>query len=386
MYLWFTLFPGNADPYALKIFGPEQVQRGRAYSIIPRITYILSFLVQVSLLGGFVFSGKIREFSREVLRVTGGREWVSYLVVFLGIWFLLRLLTFPFTFYNDFYWQHHWELSSQSLNSWMRDYLKSSLLDLGLSGLGAFLLFWLFKRWPRNWWLMGSIFFSGWLLIQSLLWPVLVAPLFNHFDRVQDSQIVFMVRDLAKNSGLTLNQILVMDASQRTTRANAYFTGVGGTQRIVLYDTLLQQYDLEEIRAVIAHEMAHWKLRHIVQGLLLGIVGGLILWKLVYIALNSLFLVHRYPVEAWPAFLLLLLMIGFLSNPLQNYFSRQMETQADQLAVLFTKDVSAAVRLQIDLATRNLSDLSPPPFITWFGYTHPPALTRIETIKEQSQK
>lgn len=268
----------------------------------------------------------------------------------------------------------------------MLDDFKTSLLDIGLTALGGMILFGLFSHWPRTWWAVGGSFFAVWLVFQSLLWPVFVMPLFNNFSKVENPQIVTMVNELAETADLNVNQLLVMDASRRTTKANAYFTGVGSTQRIVLYDTLLRDYDLGEIKAVIAHEMAHWKQGHILKGLLLGILGSILFWRLAYWILNSLFPTGKYSPEAWSVFLFVLMIMSFLSNPLQNYVSRQMETQADILAVQLTKDVSATVRLQRNLATRNLSDVSPPTFIMWFSYTHPPALTRIETIQELSQR
>lgn len=381
LYLWFTLFPGKVDPLALQLFGFEQVQKGKSYSLVPRFTYILSFLLQVSCLGWMIFSGKIHGLSLEAMRISRGRAWVSLLLMVIGIWLLLKLISFPFGLYSNYFWQHQWGFSNQSLGSWLLDDFKTSLLDLGLTALGGVLLFRLFNHWPRMWWAVGGFLFAVWLVFQSLLWPVLIAPLFNNFSKVENPQIVTMVKELSGMAGLNVNQILVMDASQRTTKANAYFTGMGSTQRIVLYDTLIQDYDLGEIKAVIAHEMAHWKLGHILKGLLLGILGSFFVWRLAFWVLNSFFPSRKYSPEAWPILIFLLLFMSFLSNPLQNYISRQMETQADILAVQLTKDAPSTIRLQKDLAVRNLSDVSPPPFITWFSYTHPPALTRIETIE-----
>jgi STE24 endopeptidase len=385
LYLWFTLFPGKIDPLALQLFGFEQVQKGKVYSIVPRVSYILSFLLQVSCLVWLFFSGRIHGISSAVLKISRGSEWVSILIIVIAIWFLLKLLSFPFNLYSQYFWQHQWGFSNQSLGVWLLDDFKTSLLDFGLTVLGGVLLFGLFKHWPRTWWAVGGSFFAVWLVFQSLLWPVLVAPLFNNFSKVENPQIVAMVKDLAKNSGLNVNQILVMDASQRTTKANAYFAGVGSTQRIVLYDTLLRDYDLGEIKAVIAHEMAHWKFGHILKGLFLGILGSFLLWRLAFWVLNALFPTGKYSLEALPIFLLFFLLMSFISSPLQNYVSRQMEIQADILAVQLTEDVPSAVRLQRDLAARNLADVSPPSFIKWFSYTHPPALTRIETIQELSR-
>lgn len=356
------------------------------YSVVPRLTYILSFLVQATCLGWLIISGKIHGLTREAIRISRGREWVSILLMFIGIWLLLKILSFPFSFFSNYIWQHQWGFSRQSLSSWLLDDLKNSFLDIGITGLGVLFLFGIFNHWPRMWWAVGTAFFAGWLVIQSFLWPILIAPLFNNFSKVENPQIISMVEDLAKTADLKVNQILVMDASRRTTKANAYYTGVGGTQRIVLYDTLLHDYDQNEIQAVIAHEMAHWKYGHILKGVLLGILGSFLFWRIAFWTMNILFPKGKYPLEAWPVFLFLLLLFGFLSSPLQNYVSRQMETQADIMAVQLTEDPQSTIRLQIDLARRNLSDVSPSPFIEWFSYTHPPALTRIKTIQELSQK
>lgn len=384
LYLWFTVYPGKVDPLALQLFGFEQVQRGKEYSIVPRLVYIVSFLLQVVCLAWLIFSGRMHSLSLATLKISRGREWLSILLVVIGIWLLLKLLSFPLTLFSQYFWQHQWGFSNQSLGAWLLDDIKISLLDIGLTSLGGLFLFSLFKSWPRTWWVVGGSFFAVWLVFQSFLWPVLVSPLFNNFSKLENPQIVTIVTELAKETGLNVNQILVMDASQRTTKANAYFAGVGSTKRIVLYDTLLQDYDFGEVKAVIAHEMAHWKLGHILKGLLLGILGSFLLWRLAFWVLNSFFPTGKYAVEAWPIFLLFLVLMGFVSSPLQNYVSRQMENQADILAVHLTKDVPSAVRLQMDLATRNLSDVSPPPFIIWFSATHPPAMTRIETIQKSN--
>ncbi|WP_425801928.1 M48 family metallopeptidase [Desulfitobacterium sp. Sab5] len=386
LYLWFTVFPGKIDPWAFQVFGTAQADKGRAYSLIPQLAYILSFLTQVIFLGWFIFSGQIHNIANAAMRISRGKESMSILIVFITIWLILKLLSFPFNFLSDYYWQHLWGLTNQSFGAWWIDDLKNSILDLGLSFLGVILLFGMFKQWPKTWWMVGAAVFSGWLVIQTLLWPVVISPLFNHFTEVRDPQIISMVNDLAQNAGLRIDKILVMDASRRTNKANAYFTGVGTTQRIVLYDTLFKDYDQNEIQAVIAHEMAHWKYHHILKGLLLGVIGSILFWKISFLVLNSFFPSGKYSPEAWPLFLFLIFIVSFLSNPLQNYVSRQMETQADIEAVQLTKDVQSTIRLQIDLATRNLSDVSPPSFIEWFGYTHPQVLTRVKTVEEWVKK
>jgi len=334
-----------------------------------------------------VFGGRAEALSRWAQRFTGGGYWGGILLFFLILWILLQVVELPFTLYSSYFFQHKWGFSTQTIGAWWMDYLKGAGLDLVLSGIGAVLFFWLLGRWPRAWWLVAAALLSLWLIIQSFLWPVVVSPLFNRFVPAKDPAILSMVQELSRKAALPVDQVLVMDASQRTTKANAYFAGLGKTKRIVLYDTLLANYPLDEVKAVVAHEMAHWRQGHIVKGLTLGILGNFVLWGLLFLLLRSTvppFM--RYPPYIWSVVLLFFLMVSFAGSPLQNIVSRSMEKEADRVSVMLTGDVPAAVRLQVDLATKNLADVSPPPFIEWFSYSHPPALTRIHLIQQSGVK
>jgi len=210
--------------------------------------------------------------------------------------------------------------------------------------------------------------------------------MFNKFEPIVDTQLITMIDELAEKAGLPIDKMLVMDASTKTTKANAYFTGVGETKRIVLYDNLIRQYSLAEIKAVIAHEMAHWQKGHILRGLLLGSLGSFIVWGGAHLLLRREILRSRIKPLVWVTLLLYITLINFVSLPLQNAVSRQMEIEADQTAVILTEDPESAVKLQMGLALKNRSDLSPPAFIEWFSYTHPSVLNRIEKILEVSKQ
>ncbi|MFZ5643581.1 MAG: M48 family metallopeptidase [Bacillota bacterium] len=383
LFLWFTLFPGKVPGTALEYFSIGQINRAREYNQVVRLIFIGSFLAQSLFLVWLVFGGRAAHISRIARELAGGNYWGSVLIFFLTLWFALQLINLPFSLFGSYYWQHRWGFSTQSMGSWWLDYLKGSGIEIALTAIGVLVFFWLTRRWPGAWWLAGSILFSGWLIIQSYLWPVLVSPLFNRFEPAKDPSLVSMVRELSKKAELPVDQVLIMDASQRTTRANAYFTGLGKTKRIVLYDTLLSNYSKDEVKAVLAHEMAHWSSGHITRGLAMGILGNFILWGLLFYILKSAFPYNGYfPPHAWAVIILFFLLVSFVSSPLVNHVSRNMEREADRVSVLLTEDPKAAVRLQVNLAEKNLSDVSPPPFIQWFSYSHPPAPERIELLKE----
>ncbi|MBF7082892.1 M48 family metallopeptidase [Desulfallas sp. Bu1-1] len=386
LYIWFTLFPGRPGPDVFQYFNQQQVNQGRAYSQVPRLLFTGSFLLQAAFLLWFVFGGRAVALSRWVQQVAGGTIW-SYLLFFILLWFILRLIRLPFTLYNSYFWQHRWGFSTQTPGAWWMDYFKGAGLELALSALGVALLFWIMGRWSGTWWLIVATLFSLWLVVQSFLWPVVVSPLFNRFEPAKDPAVVNMVQNLACKAGIPVDQVLVMDASRRTTKANAYFTGLGRTKRIVLYDNLLRDYPLDEVEAVVAHEMAHWRQGHITRGLALGVLGNFIVWGVLFVLLRvTLPPANHYPPYTWAVIVLFLLLVAFAVSPLQNYFSRAMEREADRVAVTLTENVPAAVRLEVNLAAKNLSDVAPPAFIRWFSYTHPPALERIKIIRQAGQE
>ncbi len=381
IYLGNALNPGEINPAALRYFSVEQAHSAQAYSFVPRVLFIISFILQVTALGWLVFSHKGEAIARRLEESSGGHYWKSILMYFFLLWFFLRILRLPFTLFGSYYWQHAWGFSTQSLASWWLDYTKSAALDLSLSMVGVVLFFLILKHWPKIWWVIGATLFSVWIAVQSFLWPVIVSPMFNHFEPVKNPSVINMVKDLAYKAGIQVDEVLVMDASRRTTMANAYFMGLGTTKQIVIYDNLLKNYPMDEVKAVLAHEMGHWQKGHIIQGLSLGVIGNFLVWGLLALYLQKLRPKSRlYRPQLWAGLQLFLLLILMVTNPLQNYISREMEKQADQVALELTENPSAIVRLQINLATKNLSDVSPPGFIVWYGYTHPPVLSRIEAM------
>jgi len=388
LFLWFTLFPGRVNSEIGQYFSARQVSQGRDYVRGMRLVFIVGFITQIAFLLWLVFGGRAVALSRWIQQFTGSGL-VGYVAFFLVLWLLLRLINLPFDLFGGYYWQHRWGFSTQSLGSWWLDYFKSAGLEVVLSAMGVALLFWIIGRWSSAWWLVGAAFLSLWLVVQSFLWPVLVSPLFNRFEPTKDPAVLAMVDELSQKARLPVDRVLVMDASRRTTKANAYFTGLGSTRRIVLYDNLLADYPPDEVKAVVAHEMAHWRQGHIVKGLGLGVLANFIIWGLLFITLKTTILnispYGHYQPYTWAVIVLFMALVSFTASPLMNHFSRNMEFEADRVAVQLTGDATAAERLQVNLAGKNLSDVAPPAFIEWFSYSHPPALARIKAIHQAAE-
>lgn len=382
LYIWFTLFPGPINPTASYFFDPQMIEDGRQYQRGQGLLFMAGFLLQAAALTWLVFGGKAAALSRWAQHFTGSRAG-GLLLFILILWLMLKLISLPLDLYSSYFWQHRWGFSNQSLPAWWVDFAKASLLEFIILGLGVLLIYWIFSRLPGVWWLAGAVIFALWLVVQSYLWPLLVSPLFNRFEAARDPAVVSMVSTLSHRAGLPVDQVLVMDASRRTKKANAYFTGLGGTRRIVLYDNLLKDYSPAEVEAVVAHEMAHWSQGHIVKGLTLGILGSFFMWGLLRVALGAFRPgAYGFPPHMLVVILLFFMLASFVASPLQSHISRGMEKEADRVAVNLTGSADAAVSLQVRLAAKNLSDVSPPGFIKWFSYSHPPALERIELIRQ----
>ncbi len=219
------------------------------------------------------------------------------------------------------------------------------------------------------------------------LYPVLIAPLFNKFEPIADKDLEKRIADLMRKGGLAVKGVFQMDAGKRSRHTNAYFTGLGRTKRIVLFDTLLESHPVEEILAVLAHEAGHWMKKHVVKQLILleivsliglFIVAKLINWELLYrtfgfleqITYVGLFLV---PVVLSP--------LAYFLRPLGSSLSRRFERQADDLAVELMGTAGAMRDSLVRLSADNLANLVPHPFFSWFNYSHPPPVERIERLE-----
>jgi STE24 endopeptidase len=218
--------------------------------------------------------------------------------------------------------------------------------------------------------------------------PVVIDPLFHTIRPLRDADVRQRVLDLAGRAGVPVDQVYEVDASRRTRKANAYFTGLGRTKRIVLYDTLLAGSGPEEVELVLAHEIGHWRRAHIWKGIGLSLLGmGIALWcgarVLEWAARRGAFhLAGPADVAGLPLFLFVLLVMHLASLPIQTGISRHFEREADRTSLELTGNAAAFIRSEVQLARSNLADLAPPRPVVWLLYTHPPVAERIRMAEE----
>ncbi|MGY1773368.1 M48 family metallopeptidase [Blastococcus sp. SYSU D00813] len=319
---------------------------------------------------------------QAVARPLGG-GWVwQVLLGTLALSAVGRLVTLPISVYGEVV-RHRYGLSTRSWPLWARDVVVSLAIDAALTALGLLVLVWLVRRAPRTWWAWAAGAAAALVVVGSFLYPVVIEPAFNSFEPLPAGQLRTDLLELADENGTPVEDVLVSDASRRTTSLNAYVSGFGSTRRIVLYDTLLTRLPDDEIESIVAHELGHVATDDVLTGTLMGALGAAGAVCLLGWLLTSAPLLRRAGVGSpgdgrVVALALLLVSAGtLLATPVQNLVSRQIETRADLHALELTGDAQAFVDMQERLASTNLSDPDPPAAWHWFFGSHPTSAQRI---------
>lgn len=268
-------------------------------------------------------------------------------------------------------------LVTQSWTGYARDKAISGAIGAILAGLGAATAVGLMRRLPNAWWVPGSVVVVAFGVASMYAGPVVLDPLFNKFERLPAGQARSDVLELAERAGVDVGEVYKVDASRRTTAANAYVTGLGRTKRVVLYDTLLENFERDELRLVVAHELAHVHHRDVPNGLLyLAIVAPFGLFAVAQLT-RRLAPDGQPGPAALPALALSLAVMATTITTISNQLSREVEARADSYALTLTGEPEPFISFEKRIALRNLSDPDPPDWQTFLLATHPPTIDRI---------
>jgi STE24 endopeptidase len=364
-----------ADPRTW--FTEEQIARASAYRRPIRRVSAVETLLGLGLLTAAVATHG----AARLLRALGVHPWPLQVLAVSGTLVVAAsVLRLPAGAWRLGY-ERRWGFSRQTGGAWVADRLKELAISLVLTGCLA-VAFWAVVRATRAWWFVA---WAGAVVVSVLLTfvaPAMLAPLFNRFRPLEDPSLAERVVGLGHRLGVPIEQVLVMDASRRTTKHNAYFTGLGRTRRVVLWDTLLADFGPSQTLVVLAHELGHWRRRHLQR--MLGLSAVVMLPG--FLVLRSL--LDSGGVDAWagiggardpaaaPLVLLAIVALQAVWMPVVLWLSRAWERQADLDALAASGDPEAFRSMQRDLALRNLSDLAP----TRWRYllaSHPPAAERL---------
>ncbi len=269
-------------------------------------------------------------------------------------------------------------LVTQSWTGYAADQLKSWAIGGLLAGIGAVVAVALIRRLPRSWWAPGSVIVVAFGAASVYAGPVLLAPLFNDFEPLPAGQARSDVLELARKAGVDVGEVYSVDASRRTTAANAYVTGLGQTKRVVLYDTLLENFTRDEVRLVVAHELAHVHHRDVPRGLLyLALVAPVALFGVATLTRRLAPGDGRPGPDVLPALALSIAVVSGSVTTISNQLSRRVEARADTFSLRLTHEPDAFISFERRIALRNVADPDPPTWVTFLLSTHPPTIERI---------
>lgn len=382
--------PGATDASLGSTFTDEQVSRHAAYQRPGYLSFGLGLAVQAVALIVLARGpwGRLVAGLEDRVGAWPLRALIAGAVVAL----VLTIATLPLAFVRGFVVEHAWGLSTQGAGGWVADKLKGAAIGAVTSAVAA-AVFYAVVRWqPRTWWVWGWGAFTVLTAVMFLLWPVLIAPLFNRFTPLPEGPLNERFRSLAAEAGVPVDEVLIADASRRTTAENAYVAGLGATKRLVLYDTLLAGGREDQTAFVVAHELGHQAKSHVLKNLAISTVGlGAAFAFLGWLGGRTAFwewagATGPGDLQALPLLVLLSIALTVVSMPVEAGLSRRFEAEADRVAIELTEDPDAAVSAFRRLALANLADLDPPPIAVAAFYSHPPIPDRIDSILAPSRQ
>lgn len=344
-----------------------------------------------SLLTLVVLFGGVLPYLDEIARHLGGllpsateAKGIVFCLLTGLVFFIFGL---PLEIYSTFVIEESFGFNKTTARVYVTDKLKGIFLSLILGIPFLFGILWLMRATGTYWWIWVFCFIFAFQFLMMLVYPTLIAPLFNKFEPLPENPLKEEIEKLAARVGIQTSGIYTMDGSKRSGHSNAYFTGIGKTKRIVLFDTLLRQLDQRQLLAVLAHEMGHYKNKHVQKMLAFSaffLFGGLYIlsFLLNYEPLFTAFGLDQPTNDV--ALVLFSLIAGpftFWLGPVMNCVSRKHEYQADGFAVQLVKDGRALEESLINLTVKNLSNLTPQPWYSAYHYSHPTTVERVQAIR-----
>lgn len=364
---------------------PEPSEKALAYYRSGNVLWVVNQLWGLGVPALLLFTGLSARMRTWAQRI--GRKWFFVIAVYYAFYVLLTyVLAFPLDYYAGFVRQHAFGLSNQSFGKWFGDSLKELVIGIVFGGLLLWAPYLLLAKSPRRWWLYTSLLALPLMFFVMLVFPIWVAPMFNDFGPMQDKQLEAEILALADRAGIEGSRVFEVNKSVDTKAMNAYVAGLWNTKRIVLWDTLIAKLDQDEILSVMAHEMGHYVLGHVVLGLLVGFLSVLASLYLVYRLSGRL--IERYKdrfgfdrlsdVASLPLVFLLMQIVSLAVVPPAYAFSRYMEREADRFSLELTHNNHVAASAFAKLQTENLANPRPGFFYMLWRGSHPSLAERIE--------
>jgi STE24 endopeptidase len=373
------------DPRAAQSDSPEARRYNRIRRWLGMADFALGFLFLIVLLVTRWSDGM-----RDLAYRGGGQSYslslFLYLVLLLGIG---KALGLGLDYYG-FQLERRFHLSNQKLRAWAWDEIKGFLVGIILGGVVVELVYFTIRQWPQHWWILAWALFMGLFVLMAQLAPVVLFPIFYKFEPLENEELRRRLVILSEHAGTRVRGVYRWKLSEKSKKANAALTGLGHTRRIILADTLLDNYTAEEIEAVLAHELGHHVHRHILKSIL--VQAGVTLfgfwaanWALHYAVDHHVF-EQLSDFANLPLLALVSVLLSLLLMPGLNAYSRFNERQADRYAFETTASVEPFISSMNKLAAQNLAERTPSKWVEWFFHSHPSISRRLEAAQDWGRR
>jgi STE24 endopeptidase len=356
----------------------QEYTRAKAVLGIGEGIFSLVVLFTFWWLGGFGWlDTMVREYDQGPI-VTG--------LFYIGVLLVAQqILSIPFDLYGTFGLEEKFGFNRSTFATWCMDRVKGAVLGVLIGAPLLAALLWIFQTVPVAW-LWGWILTTVFSLALTYIAPTWIMPLFNKFEPLPEGELKTEIHAMAEQCEFPLKEVTVMDGSKRSAKSNAFFTGLGNNKRIALFDTLIENHTVAELVGVLAHEIGHFKKRHIVKSLVIGILTTGAMFFLLGLMMENRSLFDAFGVEKTSVYVSLVL-FGILMSPINdllsiagNSMSRKHEFEADAYAAEVTGNPEAMANALRKLSKDNLSNLTPHPFYVFLNYTHPPVVERVKAL------
>ncbi|MCL5075122.1 MAG: M48 family metallopeptidase [Chloroflexi bacterium] len=366
----------------------ERQEKAKKYAQLRRWLFLAELGISAVFLVALLVSAVSRTLKVYVQQIAE-EQLLHIALYFLVLTFVYLFIQFPLALYGGFILPHRFGLSVQTVSGWLVDWIKGSLLSLGFGLILVEGLYYLLRVQPEVWWIWSGLLLFLFSAVLTNLAPILIVPLFYKFTAVTDEALIDRLANLAKRAGTMVHGVYILNLSSKATTANASLMGLGNTRRIVLGDTLLERYTLDEIETIFAHELGHHRHADIpkavaVQSMLtlfgLYLANLFLRWSVGILGYDGI-----ADIAAFPLVILWLGVFGSITLPLINAFSRHLETAADRYALELTQKPQSFGTALLKLADQNLSELQPGRWVEWLFYDHPPFTKRIKLAEEYAR-
>jgi len=366
----------------------EKQLQAKRYEKEKRLLGLTSMALSLIILLGFYFSGLSAWLAN--LQIGNSIIW-TFLLYVLSFQMISVFFALPLSFYNSYVHEHKWNFSNHTVKSWLWEQIKGFLVGLILMLILLGLLFWIMAVYPQSWWLIAGLAFAFVSVVMATIFPVVILPIFNKYTPVENKELTDTLERILSEGGLRSSGFFKEDMSRQTKKENAFLAGLGKTRRVVLGDNLMENMSVPEIESIIAHEVGHYKNRHIWKNLVIGTLEGVVAFFMLNLVMRSIFAQFlastSWNLTLFPVFVILAGGISvFLFSPFSNALSRHFEKKADRYALESIQDKRAFMTAMAGLADRNLSNAYPEWWVKLLYYSHPPVGERLAMAENHKKE